>query len=171
MSLDKLIATNVKSKKRVGRGIGSGRGKTAGRGTKGQSSRSGGGVRVGFEGGQNPITKRLPHLKGFKSRAPKNQVVNLSDLNVFTGKVTKEKLLEKGLIENIKLPVKILGNGKIEKVVEVSVEYVSKTAEAAITKNGGKVNILATRKSTEQKKKQTTENKIEEKQNDEEKAK
>lgn len=166
MSLDKLIATNGKSKKRVGRGIGSGRGKTAGRGTKGQSSRSGGGVRVGFEGGQNPLTKRLPHLKGFKSRAPKNQVVSLSDLNIFTGKVTKEKLLEKGLIESIKLPVKILGNGKIEKVVEVTVEYISKNAESAIIKKGGKVNKLATVKSVEKNKK--TEEISEEKQNDEE---
>lgn len=142
MSLDKLNTTNGKSKKRVGRGIGSGRGKTAGRGTKGQSSRSGGRVRVGFEGGQNPLTKRLPHLKGFKSRAPKNQTVSLSDLNLFIGKVTKEKLLEKGLIENIKLPVKILAKGTLEKVVEVSVEHISKAAETAITKKGGKVNII-----------------------------
>ena len=141
MSLDKLIATNVKSKKRVGRGIGSGRGKTAGRGTKGQSSRSGGGVRVGFEGGQNPITKRLPHLKGFKSRNPKNQVVNLKDLNVFTGKVTKEKLFEKGLIENVKKPVKLLGQGGLEKAIDIAVDAVSKSAEAEIVKKGGKVTI------------------------------
>lgn len=139
MKLNSLPKIGKKNKKRVGRGIGSGMGKTAGRGTKGQKSRSGGGVRVGFEGGQNPLTKRLPQLKGFKSRNPKNQVVSLNDLNSFTGKVTKEKLFEKGIIESIKLPVKILATGKLEKTVEVSVEHVSKTAEKEIVQKGGVV--------------------------------
>ncbi len=156
MNLNNLSATSEKNRKRVGRGIGSGLGKTAGRGTKGQKSRSGGGVRVGFEGGQNPLTKRLPQLKGFKSRKPKNQVVNLSDLNLFTGKVTKEKLFEKGLIENIKLPVKVLSDGKLEKTVQVSVEYVSKAAEKAITQKGGKVDILVRPKPAKKQTEQTT---------------
>lgn len=142
MELNNLVSINNKKVKRIGRGIGSGMGKTAGRGTKGQKSRSGGRVRVGFEGGQMPLSKRVPMLKGFKSRRPKNQVVSLSDLNIFTGKVTKEKLLEKGLIENIKLPVKILSTGKLEKAVEVSVEAVSKAAEKEIIKKGGKVTLL-----------------------------
>lgn len=142
MNLNSLPKIGEKNKKRVGRGIGSGMGKTAGRGTKGQNSRSGGGVRLGFEGGQNPLTKRLPQLKGFKSRNPKNQVVSLNDLNKFTGKVTKEKLLEKGIIDSIKIPVKVLAKGKLEKTVEVCVEYVSKTAEKEIVKKGGKISLL-----------------------------
>jgi len=146
MNLSSLPKIGEKNKKRVGRGIGSGHGKTSGRGTKGQKSRSGGGVRLGFEGGQNPLTKRLPQLKGFKSRNPKNQVISLNDLNSFTGKITKEKLFEKKLIENPKLPVKVLANGKLEKKVEVEVEHVSKEAEQEIVKKGGKVNRLVSAK-------------------------
>lgn len=142
MNLNSLPKIGEKNKKRVGRGIGSGMGKTSGRGTKGQNSRSGGGVRLGFEGGQNPLTKRLPQLKGFKSRNPKNQVVSLDDLNKFTVKVTKEKLFEKGIIENTKIPVKVLATGKLEKTVEVCVEHVSKEAEKEIMKKGGKVSLL-----------------------------
>lgn len=142
MNLNNLTKIGEKNKKRVGRGIGSGTGKTSGRGHKGQKSRSGGGVRLGFEGGQNPLTKRLPQLKGFKSLRPKNQVVTLDDLNKFTGKVTKEKLFEKGIIDRVELPVKVLATGKIEKTVEISVEKVSKTAEKEILKKGGKVNLL-----------------------------
>lgn len=145
MNLSSLPKIGEKNKKRVGRGIGSGTGKTSGRGMKGQNSRSGGGVRLGFEGGQNPLTKRVPQLKGFKSRNPKNQVVSLNDLNKFTGKVTKEKLFEKGIIDSSKLPVKVLATGKLEKVVEVSVEHVSKEAEKEIVKKGGKVSILVKR--------------------------
>lgn len=142
MKLNSLTSLSKNSKKRVGRGTGSGKGKTSGRGTKGQGSRSGGGVRVGFEGGQTPITQRLPKLKGFKSRKPKNQVVNLEDLGVFTGKVTKENLFEKGLIKDVKGPVKLLGQGGLEKAIDISVEAVSKSAEAEIVKKGGKVNII-----------------------------
>lgn len=142
MNLSNLPKIGEKNKKRIGRGIGSGTGKTSGRGMKGQKSRSGGGVRLGFEGGQNPLTKRLPQLKGFKSRNPKNQVVSLNDLNKFTGKVTKEKLFEKGIIESTKLPVKVLATGKLEKAVEISVEHVSKEAEKEILNMGGKVNLL-----------------------------
>lgn len=142
MDLNSLPKIGEKNKKRVGRGVGSGMGKTAGRGTKGQKSRSGGGVRLGFEGGQNPLTKRLPQLKGFKSRNLKNQVVSLSDLNEFTGKITKEKLFEKGIIESTKEPVKVLAMGKLEKTVEVRVEHVSNKAEKEIVKKGGKINLL-----------------------------
>lgn len=147
MNLNSLSKISEKNKKRVGRGIGSGKGKTSGRGTKGQKSRSGGGVRLGFEGGQMPLTRRVPKLKGFKSRNPKNQVVSLSDLNNFTGKVTKEKMLEKGIIEDAKLPVKVLANGKIEKAVEVFAENFSKEAEKEIVKKGGKVNKLSEKQS------------------------
>jgi len=146
MNLSELIAVNKKNSKRVGRGVGTGKGKTSGRGHKGQKARSGGGVRLGFEGGQMPLTQRVPKLKGFKSRRPKNQAVNLDDLNIFTGKVTKELLAEKGLIEDVKKPVKILGNGKLDKKIEISVEYVSGSAEKEIVKKGGKVNKLVTKK-------------------------
>ncbi|RJO60033.1 50S ribosomal protein L15 [candidate division WS5 bacterium] len=152
MNLSNLISIKGKNKKRVGRGTGSGKGKTSGRGTKGQKSRSGGGVRLGFEGGQMPLTQRVPKLKGFKSRKPKNQVVKLSDLNLFTGKVTKEKLHEKGLIKSANWPVKILGSGKLEKTVEVHVEYFSKTAEKEIVKKGGKVIIKKPQKQKEENK-------------------
>ncbi len=157
MNLHGLSSIKSKTSKRVGRGIGSGLGKTSGRGTKGQKSRSGGKVRVGFEGGQMPLIQRVPKLKGFKSRRPKNQVVNLSDLNQFSGKVTKEKLLEKGIIENTKLPVKVLANGKLDKAVEVSVEHISEKAEKEIVKKGGKVNKLAKRQSTKDRKNEKTE--------------
>jgi len=142
MKLNNLTSISKDEKKRVGRGTGSGKGKTSGRGTKGQNSRTGGGVRVGFEGGQTPLTQRLPKLKGFKSRKPKNQPVNLKDLNVFTGKVTKEKLLEKGLIKSAKGPVKLLGQGGLEKAIDISVDAVSKSAEAEVIKKGGKVTII-----------------------------
>jgi large subunit ribosomal protein L15 len=157
MSLNELISIKSKNRKRIGRGIGSGKGKTSGRGMKGQNSRSGGGVRIGFEGGQMPLTQRVPKLKGFKSKRAKNQVISLDDLNTFTGKVNKEKLYEKGLIASIKLPVKILANGKIERAVEVEVEYTSKLAEKEIIKKGGKVSRLVKRQSTEKQNNKKTE--------------
>lgn len=141
MELNNLIKT-TKNEKRLGRGIGSGLGKTSGRGTKGQKSRSGGKVRIGFEGGQTPLAKRLPKLKGFKSHNPKNQAINLSDLNQFTGKITKEKLFEKGLIQDPMGLAKVLGNGKLEKAVDITVDFVSKSAEKAILAKGGKVHLL-----------------------------
>lgn len=103
-----------KTTKRVGRGIGSGHGKTAGRGTKGQNARTGGGVRVGFEGGQNPLLQRIPKQRGFKSMSPKAQVVHTDQLGHFKAgsEVTTEALFRAGLINDPKLPVKILGRGK-----------------------------------------------------------
>lgn len=143
MKLNKLASVKNTERKRVGRGIGSGKGKTAGRGTKGQKSRSGGKVRVGFEGGQMPLTQRVPQLRGFKSRRPERQVINLKDIAGFSGKVTKEELLKAGLIENAQRPVKILGKGEIEKAIEITVEAVSKSAEEEIIKKGGRVNKIS----------------------------
>ncbi len=143
MNLHGLASIKSKTSKRVGRGIGSGLGKTSGRGTKGQKSRSGGKVRIGFEGGQMPLIQRVPKLKGFKSHRPKNQIINFSDLNQLSGQVTKEKLLGKGIIENAKLPVKVLANGKLDKAVQVTVEHISKSAEKEIVQKGGKVTILS----------------------------
>lgn len=107
-----------KTRNRVGRGIGSGNGKTAGKGHKGQNARSGGGVRPGFEGGQMPLFQRLPK-RGFTNINRKEfAVVNLDKLNSFAEgtEVTPELLLETGVISKLKSGVKILGDGKLEKI-------------------------------------------------------
>ncbi len=131
-------------KKRLGRGNGSGYGKTAGRGENGQNSRSGGGVRPGFEGGQNPLYRRLPK-RGFKNAMFKKEyaVLNVEDLNRFEdGTVVSEALLkETGVVKQLKDGVKILGNGELNKKLTVQVTKVSKSAEEIITKNKGTVEV------------------------------
>lgn len=125
---------------RKGRGEGSGNGKTAGKGHKGQNARTSGGVRLGFEGGQLPLFRALPK-RGFNNVNRKTyEVVNLSSLNNFKDgeKVTPEKLLEAGLI-SCTCAVKILGNGELTKKLEVSAHAFSKSAEEAISKAGGTV--------------------------------
>ena len=132
------------SRKRVGRGTGSGHGKTSCRGHKGQNSRSGGGVRPGFEGGQTPLFKRLPK-RGFTNVNHKEYaVVNVEDLNVFENGalVTIENLQEKGLVKKVYDGVKVLGNGKLEKNLTVKANKFSKTAEAAITSAGGTIEVI-----------------------------
>src|SRR3954452_18172367 len=112
-----------KSKKRVGRGTGSGHGKTSGRGTKGQNSRSGPGVRWGFEGGQLPIQKRMPYKRGFTNIFKAEwEVVNLGAIADFglEGEITPASLYEAGLIRGLEFPVKILASGEIETAVNVS---------------------------------------------------
>jgi large subunit ribosomal protein L15 len=127
------------SKKRLGRGIGSGLGKTAGRGTKGQNSRSGGGTRPGFEGGQLPLFQRLPKI-GFNNifRVTYN-VVNIEQLNVFNDgdTVDKEALIAKGLTKDNENGVEILGNGKLEKKLTVKAAKFSASAKKAIEDLGG----------------------------------
>jgi len=133
-----------KKRKRVGRGTGSGHGKTSGRGSKGQNSRSGGGVRPGFEGGQLPLFQRIPK-RGFKNpnRLLYN-VINVEDLNVFEENtvVTPELLLSVRLISKPLDGIKILGNGAIEKKLTVKAHKFSKTAEAAIKNIGGTVEVV-----------------------------
>ena len=132
------------SRKRVGRGTGSGHGKTACKGHKGQNARSGGGVRPGFEGGQTPLFKRLPK-RGFTNVNHKEYAtVNVEDLNVFENGavVTIENLQEKGLVKKVYDGVKVLGNGKLEKNLTVKANKFSKTAEAAITSAGGKIEVI-----------------------------
>ena len=133
-----------KQKVRVGRGIGSGFGKRAGRGQKGQWARSGGGVSAGFEGGQNPIYRRIPK-RGFKNYTQVDVgVVNLADLEPFVEKtsVTPTLLVEAGLVKkNIRL-IKVLGFGNLSKPLTVSAHRFSKTAQAAIEKAGGTVEVL-----------------------------
>lgn len=139
MKYHELNVVASKGRKRVGRGIGSGHGKTAGRGTKGQNARTGGGVRPGFEGGQNPLMKRLPKVRGFKPQTKPLSVVHTDQLNNFkaNAKVDKQKLKEAGIIKRADQPVKLLMRGKIEKALTVSVEHASKTAVAAIEAAGG----------------------------------
>lgn len=132
------------SKKRVGRGSGSGLGKTSGRGQKGQNSRSGGGVRLGFEGGQTPLFKRLPK-KGFKNPFRKEfAVVNLSDLNRYeeNTEVTPELLLEDRVIRKELDGVKILGRGNLEVKLTVKAHKFSASAKEAIESAGGTVEVI-----------------------------
>ena len=135
----------VTSAKRLGRGIGSGLGKTSGKGHKGQWARIGGGVRVGFEGGQMPLTRRLPK-RGFNNNFRKvYSIVNLSALNNFEAGsvVDKALLLEKGLIKDIKndAGLKVLGNGEINVALTVKAAKFSASAKEAIEKAGGKVEV------------------------------
>lgn len=130
--------------KRQGRGIGSGKGKNGGSGVKGQKSRSGGGVRLGFEGGQNPIYRRLPKRGFHNYTTVEYAIVNVGDLNRFEDgtKVTPVVLVESGLVTRECDGIKILGNGKLERKLTVSANKFSKGAEQAITSAGGTVEVL-----------------------------
>ncbi|HAA37480.1 MAG TPA: 50S ribosomal protein L15 [Firmicutes bacterium] len=132
------------AKKRVGRGIGSGHGKTSTRGHKGQRARSGGGVRPGFEGGQMPLQRAVPK-RGFTSIFKKQyNEVNVGRLNVFAdgAEVTPELLKQAGLIKSLKDGVRILGSGDLEKSLSVKAQGFSKTAVAKIEAAGGKVEVI-----------------------------
>ena len=128
------------SQKRLGRGIGSGLGKTSGKGHKGQNARSGGGVRVGFEGGQMPLIRKLPR-RGFTNTFKKQySIVNLSELNKFdeNAVVDSKSLIEKGILSKIEeYGVKVLGNGKLEKVLTIKASKFSESAKKKITGAGG----------------------------------
>lgn len=133
-----------KAAKRKGRGIGSGLGKTAGRGHKGQKARSGGGVRPGFEGGQMPLQRRIPK-RGFTNIFKKEMtVVNVSELNKFEEgtEVTPELLIEKGIIKKMRDGIKILGNGELEKSLNVKAHAFSKSAAQKIEAAGGKTEVV-----------------------------
>ena len=137
---------STKAPKRLGRGIGSGTGKTSGKGTKGQNSRSGGGVRPGFEGGQMPLIRRLPR-RGFNNKDFKAEysIINVSALNQFKENtvVTAELLKEKNIIKNIApYGLKVLGNGNLEKALTVKANKFSKSAIQKINKAGGKAEVL-----------------------------
>ncbi len=134
-----------KESRRLGRGHGSGRGKTAGRGTKGQNSRSGGGVRPGFEGGQLPIQQRMPYKRGFKNIwRTQWETVNVSQLAELDvdGPITPDVLVEAGLIRSTRFPVKILGVGELETSLTVQAHGFSKGAKALIENAGGTVEVL-----------------------------
>ncbi len=136
---------STKKRKRVGRGDGSGHGKTSCRGTKGQLSRSGGKTRVGFEGGQMPLQRRIPHLRGFKNTRKKEfNIINISQLERFndSSAVDFKVLEENGLIMKKGKPVKILGSGKLSKSLTVKANYFSKSAVKKIEKASGKVEVI-----------------------------
>ncbi len=134
----------TKDAKRKGRGHGSGNGKTAGRGHKGQKARSGGGVRIGFEGGQMPIYRRLPK-RGFNNIFAKSYAqVNVSDLNKFDNGavVDAQALIDAGIIKKSLDGVKILGNGNIEKKLTVKAAKFTGSAKEKIEAAGGKVEVM-----------------------------
>ncbi|SHH55915.1 LSU ribosomal protein L15P [Caloranaerobacter azorensis DSM 13643] len=135
---------STKKRKRLGRGTATGQGKTAGRGQKGQKSRSGGGVRPGFEGGQMPLYRRLPK-RGFTNRFAKEYaIVNIETLNRFEDntEVTPELLLETGIIKKVMDGVKILGDGELNKKLTVKAHKFSKSAVEKIEGVGGKVEVI-----------------------------
>ncbi len=146
MKLHELRAAegSTKKGKRKGRGTATGQGKTAGRGMNGQNSRSGGGTRLGFEGGQMPLYRRIPK-RGFTNIWKKEYtILNVDDLNMFDAGtvVTPELLLEKGLAKKVVDGIKILGEGNLEKNVTVQAHKFSKTAIEKIEQAGGKAEVI-----------------------------
>ncbi|AUF83322.1 50S ribosomal protein L15 [Mesoplasma syrphidae] len=145
MKLHELKYTegSKKDATRVGRGMASGKGKTSTRGHKGQNSRSGGGVRPGFEGGQTPLFRRLPKI-GFTSRNQKEFVLlNLSDLEKLGLTIVDHStLISAKIIKNDKQLVKVLGNGTLTKVINVKVNKISQAAKEAIEKLGGTAEVI-----------------------------
>ena len=140
------VAGSKKARTRVGRGLGSGLGKTSGRGQKGQNSRSGGGVRSGFEGGQMPLYRRLPK-RGFNNSVFAKQYaeVNVEQLNRFEDGATVDPvaLIEAGILKNVRDGIRILGNGTLEtKNLTVIANGFTKSAEEKITAAGGKVEVI-----------------------------
>lgn len=129
---------------RVGRGSGSGNGKTSGRGQKGQKARSGGGVRLGFEGGQTPLFRRIPK-RGFTNINRKEYtIVNLDDLNVFENdaEVTPADLMEAGIVKKEQSGIKVLGNGELERKLTVKAAKFSASAKEAIEAAGGSCEVI-----------------------------
>jgi large subunit ribosomal protein L15 len=138
------VPGSTKTGKRKGRGSGSGNGKTGGRGHKGQKARSGGGVRIGFEGGQMPLARRLPK-RGFNNIFAKRlNAVNISALNAFEdgATVNLQSLLDAGILSDCKYGVKILGNGELSKKLTVQATAFSASAKEKIEAAGGKAEVI-----------------------------
>lgn len=144
MKSHELILKSTPDRKRVGRGIGSGTGKTSGRGTKGQNSRTGGGVRPGFEGGQNPLAKRLPKKRGFASLSRVVfQIVNLDQLSkLASGTYDIAQLKSEGIVNYTNRPVKLLGDGEIKKKIVLQIQAASASAKAKVEQAGGTIEIV-----------------------------
>jgi large subunit ribosomal protein L15 len=137
MKYHELQVSATPSRRRVGRGIAAGQGKTAGRGTKGQKSRTGKGRRPGFEGGQNPLMQRLPKLPGFKAFWAKSENVYTGQLNELGATVDNFTLAEAGLVSSPYVKVKLIVKGDLTKKVTVHLQAASETAVAAVQKAGG----------------------------------
>ncbi|TCS94168.1 50S ribosomal protein L15 [Hazenella coriacea] len=133
-----------KTKKRIGRGVSAGQGKTAGKGHKGQKARSGGGVRPGFEGGQNPIYRRLPKRGFTNPNRVEYAVINLDVLNRFEDgtEVTPELLLKTGVVRNLKDGLKVLGDGELTKKLTVKANKFSQAATQKIAAAGGATEVI-----------------------------
>lgn len=147
MNLDNIptIKGATHPTKRLGRGEGSGHGKTSGKGHKGQKARSGGGIRIGFEGGQMPLYRKLPR-RGFNNKNFKvsYQLVNVGQLEKLEGDtVDRESLIKAGLIRDNKQGVKLLGDGEVSKAFTINVCKVSETAKSKIEAAGGKIEACA----------------------------
>jgi len=145
MKLNELIVPkgSRKKKKRIGRGKGTGNGETAGRGTKGQNSRSGGGVRLGFEGGQMPLQRRVPK-RGFTNIFKKQyEIINVKDLKHFKSgeSINSDNLRESGLLKKARA-VKLLGEGEISYPLKIAVNKFSQTAKKKIESAGGEIEIV-----------------------------
>lgn len=141
MKYGQLKVTKKQSPRRVGRGIAAGQGKTAGRGTKGQSSRTGGKVRPGFEGGQNPLYMRLPKLPGFRSHRPKAELVYTGQLDQLGTTIDNFTLANAGITSNPHVKVKLILKGDVTKKVTVKLQAASENAIAAVQKAGGTFNV------------------------------
>jgi len=148
MKFDKLNTSKKTARTRVGRGISAGKGKTAGRGTKGQNARTGGGVRLGFEGGQNPLNQRIPKLRGFTSHRPKTFEIKTSQLTLIGKKINNKTLAEKALIPTEFCKVKIIFDTDVDKPYSVELQSVSKGAKTSIEKAKGTVTIVDVPKQT-----------------------
>jgi len=160
MKLNSLVKTNL-SKVRVGRGIGSGKGKTSGRGMKGQKSRSGVAIKS-FEGGQMPLYRRLPK-RGFKSIKNKNIAkINLADIEIFLknkriknqDEITIKYLIDKKIVKKKYAKLKVLGTGDIKDKLKIKTDFISKSAKTKIEKAGGSVTLLSKPKAILKKPKQ-----------------
>ena len=139
----KPVPGSHRNRKRKGRGPGSGNGKNAGRGENGQNSRSGGGVRPGFEGGQMPLQRRIPKRGFYNKFRVEYQVVNVGDLNrLGVTEVDPAVMKATGLISNSRLPVKILGTGELEKALKITAHRFSGTARSKIEAAGGTVSLV-----------------------------
>jgi large subunit ribosomal protein L15 len=143
MKYNELQVTSNKARNRVGRGIAAGQGKTAGRGTKGQKSRTGSGRKPGFEGGSNPLIQRLPKLRGFNTHKEPATAVYTGQLEKLTVKtVDTESLFKAGIIENPYLKVKLIVKGELKKAQDVKLQGASKAAITVVEKAGGKFSLV-----------------------------
>ncbi len=146
MNLHNLVPApgSKKRRKRIGRGPGSGHGKTATKGHKGLLARSGGGKRPGFEGGQMPLIRRLPKFGFTNPSRVEYTIVNLKSFEQWTGEgtVTPQAMVDAGLVKRKRLPIKILGVGELKKALVVQAHKFSKSAEAKIQAAGGRVEVI-----------------------------